>query len=113
MLALTGQGRLDQLPAGDLAYLKLVGRLRVADPRARATEEEVEDSSRPMRPWTGLAGLHALRGRRQRRRAAAGRLTAAPDLTALRPLAGQQLVGRGPGHGGRVGDQVVASIHWP
>src|SRR5205085_8713566 len=28
MLALTGQGRLDQLPAGDLAYLKFVGRLR-------------------------------------------------------------------------------------
>ncbi len=27
-LAFTGQGRLDQLPAGDLAYLKLVGRLR-------------------------------------------------------------------------------------
>ena len=27
MLALTGQGRLDQLPAGDLAYIKLVGRL--------------------------------------------------------------------------------------
>ena len=32
MLALTGQGRLDQLPAGDLAYLKLVGRLRTGDP---------------------------------------------------------------------------------
>ena len=31
-LALCGQGRLDQLPAGDLAYLKLVGRLRTGDP---------------------------------------------------------------------------------
>jgi 3-methyladenine DNA glycosylase/8-oxoguanine DNA glycosylase len=60
-LALTGQGRLDQLPAGDLAFLKLVGRLRGGDPRARATEEEVERFFEPYAPWTGLAGLHALR----------------------------------------------------
>ena len=61
-LALVGQGRLDQLPAGDLAYLKLVGRLRGEDPRARATEEEVERFFAPYAPWSGLAGLHALRG---------------------------------------------------
>jgi DNA-3-methyladenine glycosylase II/AraC family transcriptional regulator of adaptative response / DNA-3-methyladenine glycosylase II len=62
MLALTGQGRLDQLPAGDLAYHKLVGRLRSAgDPWARATEEEVADFFAPYEPWAGLAGLHALR----------------------------------------------------
>jgi 3-methyladenine DNA glycosylase/8-oxoguanine DNA glycosylase len=61
MLALTGQGRLDQLPAGDLAYLKLVGRLRGGDPRARGTEEEVERLFAPYEPWAGLAGLHALR----------------------------------------------------
>lgn len=62
MLALTGQGRLDQLPAGDLAYLKLVGRLRSGgDPRARATEEEVMELFAPYAPWAGLAGLHALR----------------------------------------------------
>ncbi|MGI9184588.1 MAG: DNA-3-methyladenine glycosylase family protein [Solirubrobacteraceae bacterium] len=61
-LALLGQGRLDQLPAGDLAYLKLVGRLRGEDPRARATEEEVERFFAPYAPWSGLAGLHALRG---------------------------------------------------
>jgi 3-methyladenine DNA glycosylase/8-oxoguanine DNA glycosylase len=60
-LALTGQGRLDQLPAGDLAFLKLVGRLRGGDPRARATEEEVVRFFEPYAPWTGLAGLHALR----------------------------------------------------
>ncbi len=59
-LALTGQGRLDQLPAGDLAYLKLVGRLQHADPRARATEDEVERFFAPYEPWAGLAGLHAL-----------------------------------------------------
>jgi 3-methyladenine DNA glycosylase/8-oxoguanine DNA glycosylase len=62
MLAFTGQGRLDQLPAGDLAYLKLVGRLRSGgDPRARATEEEVDELFAPYAPWAGLAGLHALR----------------------------------------------------
>ena len=60
--ALTGLGRLDQLPAGDLAYLKLVGRLSGSgDPRARATEEEVERFFAPYEPWAGLAGLHALR----------------------------------------------------
>jgi 3-methyladenine DNA glycosylase/8-oxoguanine DNA glycosylase len=62
MLGLTGQGRLDQLPAGDLAYLKLVGRLRSGgDPWARATEEEVMELFAPYEPWAGLAGLHALR----------------------------------------------------
>lgn len=69
-MALTGQGRLDQLPAGDLAYLKLVGRLRngpahpawAGGPSTRATEAEVEDFFAPYAPWAGLAGLHALRG---------------------------------------------------
>lgn len=63
-LALTGQGRLDQLPAGDLAYLKLVGRLQSGgDPYARATEEDVIELFAPYAPWSGLAGLHALRAR--------------------------------------------------
>jgi len=61
-LALTGQGRLDQLPAGDLGYIKLVGRLQSADPRARATEDEVRELFAPYAPWAGLAGLHALTG---------------------------------------------------
>ena len=61
-LALSGQGRLDQLPAGDLAYLKFVGRLRAGgDPWARATEDEVNELFAPYAPWAGLAGLHALR----------------------------------------------------
>jgi 3-methyladenine DNA glycosylase/8-oxoguanine DNA glycosylase len=60
-LALSGQGRLDQLPAGDLAYLKLVGRMRSGSPFARATEEEVEAMFEPYAPWRGLAGIHALR----------------------------------------------------
>ena len=62
MLGFTGQGRLDQLPAGDVAYLKLVGRLQSGgDPYARATEEEVMELFAPYAPWAGLAGLHALR----------------------------------------------------
>ncbi|MGI8714158.1 MAG: DNA-3-methyladenine glycosylase family protein [Solirubrobacteraceae bacterium] len=62
-LALTGQGRLDQLPAGDVGYLKLVGRLCAGgDPYARATVEEVERFFAPYKPWCGLAGLHALSG---------------------------------------------------
>ena len=64
MLALTGQGRLDQLPAGDLGFLKLVGRLRGGDPRARATEAEVGEFFSRFDPWAGLAGMHALRAAR-------------------------------------------------
>ena len=61
MLALTGQGRLDQLPAGDLAYVKLVGRLLTGDPYGRADEAQVREFFAPYAPWAGLAGLYALR----------------------------------------------------
>jgi len=73
MLAFLGQGRMDQLPAGDLAFLKLVGRQRNAgDPWARATEAEVAEFFAPYEPWAGLAGLHALRaGGRMRSKLAA------------------------------------------
>ena len=60
-MALTGQGRLDQLPAGDLAFMKLVGRLRTGNPKARASEEEVTEFFSPYDPWAGLAGIYALR----------------------------------------------------
>jgi 3-methyladenine DNA glycosylase/8-oxoguanine DNA glycosylase len=60
MLALTGQARLDQLPAADVGFLKLVGKLSTGDPRARATEEEVVERFAPYAPWSGLAGLYAL-----------------------------------------------------
>ncbi len=60
MLALRGQGRYDQLPAGDLGLLKLVGRLHSGgDPRARATEEQVRELFRPYGEWAGLAAVHA------------------------------------------------------
>lgn len=63
MLALHGQGRHDQLPAGDLAFLKLVGRRRAGgDPHARATEDEVHETFAPYGRWAGLAGAYALRG---------------------------------------------------
>jgi 3-methyladenine DNA glycosylase/8-oxoguanine DNA glycosylase len=64
MLALRGQGRLDQLPAGDLSYIKLVGRLcserPPGAPAARATEDEVVRFFEPYGEWAGIAGLHAL-----------------------------------------------------
>jgi 3-methyladenine DNA glycosylase/8-oxoguanine DNA glycosylase len=60
MLALTGQGRLDQLPAADVGFLKLVGRIRSGDPRARATEEQVVEQFAGYAPWSGLAGIYAL-----------------------------------------------------
>ena len=63
VLALHGQGRYDVLPAGDLAYIKLVGRAQAGGrPSARATEEEVLDYFAPYEGWMGLAGLHALGG---------------------------------------------------
>jgi 3-methyladenine DNA glycosylase/8-oxoguanine DNA glycosylase len=62
LLALQGQGRYDQLPAADLNYLKLVGRLRTGgDPHARATEEEVRELFAPYGEWAALAAAHLSR----------------------------------------------------
>ena len=62
MTALAGQRRLDQIPAGDLGFLKLVGRLASGgDPRARASEEQVRALFARFGPWQGLAGAYALR----------------------------------------------------
>jgi 3-methyladenine DNA glycosylase/8-oxoguanine DNA glycosylase len=62
MLAGRGQGRYDTLPAGDLGYLKLVGRWRTGgDPAARAEEAEVRALFERFGAWRGLAGAHALR----------------------------------------------------
>ncbi|MDO8209394.1 DNA-3-methyladenine glycosylase [Conexibacter sp. CPCC 206217] len=68
--ALLGQGRMDQLPAGDLAYRKLVGRLLTGDPRARVDEQDVRTFFAPYGQWAGLAGAYALRA-------------AAPELKAV------------------------------
>ena len=60
MLALRGQGRFDQLPAGDLGLLKLVGRmLSGGDPRARASEQQVRSFFEPYGEWAGLVAVHA------------------------------------------------------
>jgi 3-methyladenine DNA glycosylase/8-oxoguanine DNA glycosylase len=57
-LAFHGQGRDDQLPAGDLAFIKLVGRL--AGLGRRAEVEEVRAFFAPYEEHAALAGLYAL-----------------------------------------------------
>ena len=59
-LGLHGRGDPDSLPAGDLAYVKLVGHL--AGLGRRATVEEVEEYFAPYAPFRGLAGTYALAG---------------------------------------------------
>jgi 3-methyladenine DNA glycosylase/8-oxoguanine DNA glycosylase len=59
MMALCGQGRYDQLPAGDLGLLKLVGRrLSGGDERVRAQEHEVRAFFSGYGEWAGLAAAH-------------------------------------------------------
>ena len=58
-LAFHGQGRDDMLPAGDLALVKLVGRL--AGLGRRATEGEVREFFAPYGEYAGLAGTYMLR----------------------------------------------------
>ncbi|HYI17154.1 MAG TPA: hypothetical protein VD836_00520, partial [Solirubrobacteraceae bacterium] len=60
MLAFHGQGQHDRVPAGDLGYLKLVGRITTGHPKARATEEEVREFFAPYGEWKGLAGMYTL-----------------------------------------------------
>ncbi len=60
-LAFHGQGRDDQLPAGDLAYVKLVGRL--ARLGRRAEVEEVRTFFAPYEDHAALAGMYALHAR--------------------------------------------------
>lgn len=57
-LGLFGRGDLDSLPAGDLAYVKLVG--VVAGLGRRATVPEVEDFYARYEPYRGLAGAFSL-----------------------------------------------------
>jgi DNA-3-methyladenine glycosylase II len=59
-LALFGRGDMDALPAGDLAYIKLVGRL--AGLGRRATVAEVEEFYAPFEPFRGLVGAITLAG---------------------------------------------------
>jgi len=59
-LAYHGQGRDDQIPAGDLSYVKLVGRL--AGLGRRATEDEVREFFAPYAPFAALAGTYLVHG---------------------------------------------------
>jgi 3-methyladenine DNA glycosylase/8-oxoguanine DNA glycosylase len=59
-LGLFGRGEPDSLPAGDLAYVKLVGRLRGEG--RRATIPEVEEFYAPYEPYRGLVGSLTLSG---------------------------------------------------
>ena len=88
MLALYGQGHYDRVPAGDLGYLKLVGRITTGNPRARADEAEVRAFFAPYGEWKGLAGEYL------RVAAARGLLPVSPVRARPRvePLAGQELV---------------------
>ncbi|MBA3821361.1 MAG: hypothetical protein H0X17_20930, partial [Deltaproteobacteria bacterium] len=81
MLALHGQGHHDRLPAGDLGYIKLVGRITTGNPRARASEDEVRAFFERFGAWKGLAGEYL--------RAAASR-----DLLPLSPV--RAFPGRAP-----------------
>ena len=60
MVALHGQGRYDLVPAGDLGFLKIVGRLLTGNPKARADEAEVRGFFAPYGEWKGLAGVHLM-----------------------------------------------------
>ena len=61
VLALHGQGDFDALPAGDFAYLTLVGEVLTGRPHAMATERDVVEFMEPYAGWRGIAGLHLLR----------------------------------------------------
>ena len=56
-LGFNGRGDDDSLPAGDLAYVKLVGRL--AGLGRRAEIPEIEEFFAPYEPYRGLAGIFA------------------------------------------------------
>lgn len=61
MLALQGQGREDQVPAGDVGLLRCVGRvLSGGDPHAFAEEHEVRSFFAPYGEWAGLAAMHMI-----------------------------------------------------
>ena len=60
MLALHGFGRHDVVAAGDLGFIKLVGRLTTGHPKARADEAEVRGFFERYGEWKGLAGTYLI-----------------------------------------------------
>ncbi len=65
-LALYGQGRHDRVPAGDLGYLKLVGRVTTGNPKARVDVPAVRAFFEPLRRLEG-AGRRVPAPRRRAR----------------------------------------------
>ena len=63
-LGLFGRNELDSLPAGDLGYVKLIGRLNGGG--RRATIPEVEEFYAPYEPYRGLVGALTLSGLHRR-----------------------------------------------
>jgi 3-methyladenine DNA glycosylase/8-oxoguanine DNA glycosylase len=59
-LALYGLGRYDIVPAGDLGYIKLIGRLQTGRPRSYAEIDEVREFFEPYGEWKGLAASYLL-----------------------------------------------------
>ena len=78
-LGLFGRGEPDSLPAGDLAYVKLVG--VAAGLGRRATVEEVEDFYARYEPYRALAGIFSLSHYSSAKSLARG-LPLAPDFYA-------------------------------
>jgi 3-methyladenine DNA glycosylase/8-oxoguanine DNA glycosylase len=60
MLALHGQARYDQVPAGDLGFIKLLGPVLTGRPRARAEIDDVRAFFAPYEEWKGLAGAYVM-----------------------------------------------------
>ena len=89
MLAFHGQGCHDRIPAGDLGYLKLVGRIVTGHPKARVTEDEVRAFFAPYGEWKGLAGMYTLA-------AAARGLLGSPRRTVRASPARARSAGRAP-----------------
>ncbi len=72
---------MDSLPAGDLGYIKLVGRL--AGLGRRATVPEVEEFYAPYEPFRGLVGALTLAGLHRAWRRAR-RCASPPELWGLK-----------------------------
>jgi DNA-3-methyladenine glycosylase II len=56
MLATYGQGHYDRVPAGDVGYLKLVGRVTTGNPRARVDVPAAYEFFARYGEWSALAG---------------------------------------------------------
>jgi 3-methyladenine DNA glycosylase/8-oxoguanine DNA glycosylase len=49
------------VPAGDLGYIKMLGRLQTGRPRSYAEIDEVREFFAPYGEWKGLAATYVMR----------------------------------------------------